>query len=66
MLDIDECAAGSNSPCAMACQNTPGSYKCYCPSGYVGDGFRNGTNGCIKISHNSSSSLKKIVPIGNF
>ncbi|KMT08329.1 hypothetical protein BVRB_6g141530 [Beta vulgaris subsp. vulgaris] len=62
--DIDECAAGSNSPCAMACQNTPGSYKCYCPSGYVGDGFRNGTNGCIKISHNSSSSLKKIVPIG--
>ncbi|XP_048499546.1 wall-associated receptor kinase-like 8 isoform X2 [Beta vulgaris subsp. vulgaris] len=59
--DVDECAAGSNSPCAMACRNTPGSYQCYCPSGYVGDGLKNGTGGCMRISDNSSSTLKKII-----
>ncbi|KNA16208.1 hypothetical protein SOVF_091140 [Spinacia oleracea] len=59
--DVDECATGSNNPCAMACLNTPGSFQCYCPSGYSGDGYRNGTGGCIRIPDNSSSSLKKII-----
>ena len=38
-LDIDECLEES-STCAVnaACQNTDGSYKCFCNEGYFGNG----------------------------
>lgn len=37
-MDIDEC---SDAPCHFSaiCNNTPGSYKCQCPSGTVGDPY---------------------------
>lgn len=57
--DIDECAAGPNNPCIVACVNTPGSYNCSCSRGYSGDGLKSGI-GCVKILDKSSSSLKKI------
>ncbi|KMT14775.1 hypothetical protein BVRB_4g075400 [Beta vulgaris subsp. vulgaris] len=58
--DINECAAGSNSPCSMVCDNTPGSYKCSCPSGYFGDGLKTNGTGCMKIADKNSSTLIKI------
>lgn len=63
-LDINECAAGSNSPCSMVCDNTPGSYKCSCPSGYFGDGLKTNGTGCMKIADKNSSTLIKIT-LGN-
>lgn len=50
--DIDECMAGSDSLCTMSCINTLGSYKCFCPKGYSGDGYKSG-KGCTKIENNS-------------
>ncbi|XVF87715.1 hypothetical protein PTKIN_Ptkin18bG0142900 [Pterospermum kingtungense] len=41
--DINECE--TLNPCNSTCHNTFGSFKCLCPKGYVGDGWRNGT-GC--------------------
>ena len=44
VADIDECTTTNTSlqhtcdPNAN-CGNTPGSYNCYCYSGYSGDGF---------------------------
>ena len=32
-LDIDECQS-HNHNCSHFCNNTPGSFKCLCPSGY--------------------------------
>ncbi|KAL2557880.1 Wall-associated receptor kinase 2 [Forsythia ovata] len=42
--DINECV---NNPCDPQgnCTNTPGSYSCYCPHGYLGDGRKDG-RGC--------------------
>ncbi|XP_074313457.1 wall-associated receptor kinase-like 8 [Silene latifolia] len=54
--DINECK-GANSPCSMACTNTIGSYQCYCPSGFNGDGMKNGT-GC------AAKNLKLALPLG--
>lgn len=34
--DIDECAV--SNPCEGICINLPGSFKCYCLKGSVGDG----------------------------
>ena len=36
--DIDEC---ESSPCNAnaICENTEGSYECYCKSGFSGDGY---------------------------
>ncbi|KAK8671387.1 hypothetical protein V6N13_037983 [Hibiscus sabdariffa] len=44
--DINECE--TLKPCNRngTCQNTPGSYSCSCPEGFIGDGLKNGT-GCI-------------------
>ncbi|KAK8276743.1 hypothetical protein V6Z11_D10G221200 [Gossypium hirsutum] len=46
--DIDECE--TQKPCYEfgTCHNTPGSYNCSCPEGFVGDGWKNGT-GCRRI-----------------
>ncbi|KAH6835197.1 hypothetical protein C2S53_019059 [Perilla frutescens var. hirtella] len=41
--DIDECAV--SNPCEDVCINMPGSFKCNCPIGSVGDGRKDGT-GC--------------------
>ncbi|CAA2966946.1 wall-associated receptor kinase 2-like [Olea europaea subsp. europaea] len=42
--DINEC---KNNPCDPQgiCTNTPGSYNCSCPRGYLGDGRKDG-RGC--------------------
>ncbi|XP_024934783.3 wall-associated receptor kinase 3 [Ziziphus jujuba] len=36
-LDIDECKETETFPCYGICENTPGSYKCSCPPGMLGD-----------------------------
>ena len=33
VLDVNECTNGDNS-CDHNCQNTDGSYTCFCDSGY--------------------------------
>ncbi|XP_021772370.1 wall-associated receptor kinase-like 1 isoform X1 [Chenopodium quinoa] len=55
-IEIDECA-GVNNPCSSICVNTQGNYECYCPSGFYGDGRKDGT-GC------RSNSLKLILVLG--
>ncbi|XP_042485016.1 wall-associated receptor kinase 2-like [Macadamia integrifolia] len=48
--DINECEKGQNNGCyneSAICNNTVGSYSCYCPIGYHGDGWKNGTR-CTK------------------
>ena len=41
ILDVDECAMASTNDCdANAyCENTIGSFKCTCKSGFIGDGW---------------------------
>lgn len=56
--EIDECA-GANNPCSDICDNIEGSYECYCPTGYYGDGRKSGT-GC------HSNYLKMVLGLGNF
>ncbi|GAB2235372.1 hypothetical protein Droror1_Dr00025796 [Drosera rotundifolia] len=45
--DFNECEDPKTSPCSGVCRNSPGSYSCSCPSGYHGDGKKNGI-GCIR------------------
>ncbi|KAK3016560.1 hypothetical protein RJ639_005821, partial [Escallonia herrerae] len=37
--DIDECADPAQNRCEKMCINTPGSYRCSCPSGYISIGY---------------------------
>ena len=39
-VDIDECEKAEMNTCwsTLHCKNVPGTYKCYCPEGFVGDG----------------------------
>ena len=54
--DINEC---KSNPCAGDCQNTPGGYSCHCPSGYYGDGEKDGS-GCRAGSLNFVFILGKV------
>ncbi|XP_015583659.1 wall-associated receptor kinase-like 8 [Ricinus communis] len=36
--DINECEDSQKNKCSMICVNTPGSYKCSCPDGYISMG----------------------------
>ncbi|CAM0907863.1 unnamed protein product [Alopecurus aequalis] len=45
--DIDECSI--KRPCSRICINTEGSFHCTCPSGMIGDGYKDGT-GCQRNS----------------
>ncbi|XP_042482395.1 wall-associated receptor kinase 5-like [Macadamia integrifolia] len=46
--DINECEIGDNLCDGRGkCNNMIGSYNCYCPKGYYGDGWKNGT-GCTE------------------
>ena len=39
-LDVDECSSGLDTCHENAvCNNTNGSFECYCKPGYIGDGF---------------------------
>ncbi|KAK9692184.1 hypothetical protein RND81_09G246600 [Saponaria officinalis] len=58
--DINECA---RHPCAGICQNTPGSFKCHCPSGYHGDGRKDGS-GCRERSLRTVFILGLCVGLG--
>uniref|UniRef100_A0A803KWP1 Uncharacterized protein n=1 Tax=Chenopodium quinoa TaxID=63459 RepID=A0A803KWP1_CHEQI len=73
--DIDECAQSNNCSFGPSCTNTPGSYNCYCPTGYIGDGWLNGTStSCVKdhvtdrpnVAVNVSATLGSLLfpPIG--
>ncbi|KAK4483791.1 hypothetical protein RD792_010995 [Penstemon davidsonii] len=55
--DIDECADSSLNDCENTCINTPGSFNCSCPDGYIGDGRKDG-RGCI--AHNSQFPVIKV------
>lgn len=33
-IDVNECAQPNSCPTGYLCENTMGSYKCLCPSGY--------------------------------
>ncbi|PWA37428.1 serine/threonine-protein kinase, active site protein [Artemisia annua] len=44
--NINECERGTHD-CEHECVDTQGSYECYCPKGYSGDGHKQGT-GCIE------------------
>ncbi|KAG6386587.1 hypothetical protein SASPL_151753 [Salvia splendens] len=57
--DIDECADDSTNKCASnsICMNGPGTFDCFCPKGYIGDGKRDGT-GCI---HQPPSRIKMLI-----
>ena len=33
-LDINECLTNNNGGCAQHCNNTVGSYQCFCENGY--------------------------------
>ncbi|GJT83558.1 wall-associated receptor kinase-like protein 8 [Tanacetum coccineum] len=46
--DINECADPSRNDCEFYCTNTPGSYRCSCPTGYLLAG-----NSCMKIQENN-------------
>ncbi|KAJ0620761.1 putative EGF-like domain, growth factor receptor cysteine-rich domain superfamily [Helianthus annuus] len=46
--DINECASSSTNACEFYCTNTPGSYRCSCPDGYLLGG-----NSCLKIQANN-------------
>ncbi|XP_031375261.1 putative wall-associated receptor kinase-like 16 isoform X2 [Punica granatum] len=58
--DIDECANPEDNQCEKVCHNTPGNYTCSCPSGYHGDGRRDG-EGCIV---DQSHVIKIVVGVG--
>ncbi|TXG61080.1 hypothetical protein EZV62_012443 [Acer yangbiense] len=45
--DIDECGNQSLNLCVKKCTNMAGNYSCSCPTGYHGDGRRDGI-GCVK------------------
>ncbi|XP_022765900.1 wall-associated receptor kinase 2-like [Durio zibethinus] len=46
--DINECE--TMRPCNTTCHNLVGSYNCYCPEGYEGDGWKNGTGCSPKVT----------------
>ncbi|KAL6332359.1 hypothetical protein AAG906_004928 [Vitis piasezkii] len=50
--DINECEDPNKIFChkIALCTNVPGSYSCTCPTGYHGDGKKQGT-GCIRGKH---------------
>ncbi|KAD5960473.1 hypothetical protein E3N88_11945 [Mikania micrantha] len=56
--DIDECGSSSTNDCEFTCINTPGSYICSCPNGYIVNG-----NSCVKVQANNKT---KTVLIGSF
>ncbi|XP_042477618.1 wall-associated receptor kinase 2-like, partial [Macadamia integrifolia] len=57
--DVDECKVATKNNCSKnaVCKNTLGSYNCYCPKGFYGDGFENGTR-CVE---NVSIPVTKII-----
>ncbi|KAL9248256.1 hypothetical protein vseg_021599 [Gypsophila vaccaria] len=59
--DIDECA---RDPCAGICKNTPGGFTCHCPSGYHGDGRKDGS-GCRERSFRFVFILGLCVGLGS-
>ncbi|XP_042477593.1 wall-associated receptor kinase 2-like isoform X1 [Macadamia integrifolia] len=76
--DVDECKLTDNNCSKNAkCKNTHGSYNCYCPKGFYGDGFQNGTRCVEKVSipvtnycryhcmHHSSTHLHLAFVLGN-
>ncbi|KAF8024955.1 hypothetical protein BT93_F1952 [Corymbia citriodora subsp. variegata] len=62
--DIDECADRKKYPCEGKCLNVDGSYECFCPMGYHGDGKKRGGNrqGCI-ANPNSLHLMKILVGV---
>ncbi|XP_054794095.1 wall-associated receptor kinase 3-like [Prosopis cineraria] len=54
--DVDECSKSNNCSMPEQCLNFDGTYRCFCPSGYKGDGYINGT-GCTLETHQSTKRL---------
>ena len=47
-VDENECSS-NNGGCAHSCQNTIGSYNCYCINGHILDDDGLGCSGFIRI-----------------
>ncbi|KAK8662027.1 hypothetical protein V6N13_091615 [Hibiscus sabdariffa] len=60
--DINECE--TLKPCSVrgTCHNIPGSYSCSCPTGFEGDGWKNGT-GCTQTKPRPESFTILIVTL---
>ncbi|KAF5749080.1 wall-associated receptor kinase 2-like [Tripterygium wilfordii] len=61
-IDINECETGSHQCSNFTCHNYPGGYNCSCPTGYVGDGWNNGTS--CRLNRNSKRFLVVAVVLG--
>ncbi|KAL3737266.1 hypothetical protein ACJRO7_026091 [Eucalyptus globulus] len=59
--DIDECADLGKYPCVGKCHNVDGTYECFCPTGYRGDGKKGGGNGQGCIANPNSLHLMEIL-----
>ncbi|KAM9769637.1 nephronectin [Menidia menidia] len=60
--DVNECGL-LERPCSQRCMNTPGSYRCYCQSGYTlsADGYTCITKaGCISLRCQFGCRLEKL------
>lgn len=53
---INFCA---DSPCGSGarCDNSRGSYKCFCPIGTVGDPYHDGCHAPVECSHNEDCPI---------
>jgi hypothetical protein len=56
-LDIDECNTPESYSCYGECKNTPGSFLCVCPAGYMGNAsILHGCKGTTKVDDSNTST----------
>ncbi|XP_031554901.1 uncharacterized protein LOC116291815 isoform X2 [Actinia tenebrosa] len=60
--DIDECASNNLHNCTLEnpgvkCNNTPGSFKCICAEGYVGDGINCANPVCLGVPNDGYGTV---------
>ena len=63
--DIDECEVDNPCNVTHTCRNLQGSFSCFCPAGYEGDGFKIGT-GCSPMPSSESKFPLVNVALGKY